>query len=177
MTQAPNLTGLLNDVASRLNQPNTSLRSDASLQVSQVLAPYYMCQRGYGFSVSAPDWSDDFEKDARTLYEFDFASPTGYLQLLGNTATMPVRALTCWRAEFGYSIPFIIHTAGNNVQLKFNGSVTDYSTTTTGTLDCRPGFNALQIAHDGQAGIISFEALLFSARAGEWVDPRSIGWR
>lgn len=130
----------------------------------------WLGERGSGFTVSSTDWDDDFAN--QTLVQFDLSTESGHLQLLGNTTSYPVRYTIAWDSPRRTTIPAIIHTLGNNIQIKMNGTVSDYNTTTGITLDVQEGRNVLRIAHDGAVGLATFEARLFDGKDFHWVDLR-----
>jgi len=174
LSQPSNLPGIVEDLVSQINRTPPTVQS-ITYQTS-VNAPSWCCQRGSGFAVASTDWDTDFNADGVTLIEFDVSTVSGFLQMLSDTNQYPQRYLIAWNADNAYDSDCLVHVSGSaNVQIKFNGVITNYTTTTALTLSGVRGRNVLRIAHDGNADAASFEGRLFNP--SQWVDLRNSGFR
>lgn len=125
--------------------------------------PYWYCERGDTLSalVAGSDWDLAFDAEAAVKYPFRMDSH-GQCVLIGSTTTYPIRARMAFEADSDGVLQAIVHSAGNNVQLKVNGSIVDYgggdyTATTQVDIVIKQGLNVVRFAHDGASGLASLE--------------------
>lgn len=154
------LARTLSDIVRRIDRLSPIVLPATRIAAQPGVEPYWYCERGNTLAALSGDWDEMFDAEASVLVPFRYYS-TGHLPLIGSSTTFPVRGVLRVSSENDCEIQAIVHTAGNNVQLKVNGEYTDYVATTAVNLNLRQGENFIRFAHDGAAGIASLEAEFF----------------
>jgi hypothetical protein len=147
--------------------------------VAEQVPPYWYCERanGAGALAAGVDWDTVFDAEAVVKYPFRMDSH-GQCVLIGSTTTYPIRAIMEFDSDSDGVLQAIVHSAGNNVQLKVNGSIVDYgggdyTVTTAVSLYIKAGRNIVRFAHDGASGIASLEVDLVNGATRRFVEHGS----
>lgn len=164
LEQEQSNSALLADILNRVNNLTPfKLPPGNANKVEAQVPPYWYCERGDTLSalVAGADWDLAFDAEAAVRYPFRMDSH-GQCVLIGSTTTYPIRAFMAFEADSDGTLQAIVHSAGNNVQLKVNGSIVDYgggdyTTTTQVDIQIKQGLNLIRFAHDGASGIASLE--------------------
>lgn len=168
-------------IASDLIQRVTTLESkppvDIPIAPEQKTSPFWSCEMLLSATVSglgATDWDATFDDPMNSRVAFELSSASGlFFSMIGNSVNKPVRARWAFQNDGApFSTPGVLYADSfGRIQIKVNGSLSQYTAATDITFNFGSGFNLLQISLSDALDKAELYIQMIDRITANWVDP------
>lgn len=143
----------------------------------QAASPFWSCEMLLSATVSglgSTDWDATFDNPMNSRVAFELSSASGlFFSMIGNSVNKPVRARWAFQNDGApFSTPGVLYADSfGRIQVKVNGSLSQYTAATDVTFNFGSGFNLLQISLSDALDKAELYIQMIDRVIANWIDP------
>lgn len=179
----PMIEQTVNDIANRVETLEAEESSPLVFDPRDWTAPFWSCEMLLSATVAglgSSDWDPTFDDPMNSRVAYEESSASGrFFTLIGNSVAKPVRARWGFQNDGEpFSTPGVLYgDSFGRVQIKVNGQLTQYTSSTDITFNFGAGFNLLQVSVSEAMDKVELYIQTIDRIVANWVNPNIVRTR